>query len=203
MGVYKLSGAGGLLTPRVNYTSMLAGNEAYVEPGDYELIETTILGSAASSITFSSLDTYASDYKHLQIRYVVRTDYGVTNSDTVSLRFNADTGANYAYHRTWGNGSGVTSGGGTGETSIRASVSAGGPSTANVFAAGVTDVLDAYSTSKNTTTRGINGSTDAAFIFLWSGLWLNTSSVSSMTLFSRNAANLVAGSRFSLYGIRG
>ena len=76
--------------------------------GDYELIETTILGSAASSVTFSSLDTYASTYKHLQIRAVVRASAA---GDRVngSWRMNGDTGSNYAAHHLLGTGSTVVS----------------------------------------------------------------------------------------------
>jgi hypothetical protein len=40
---------------------------------DYELISTQILTSPQSSITFSSLGTYSSTYKHLQVRAVARS----------------------------------------------------------------------------------------------------------------------------------
>ena len=75
MGVYKLSAAGGITTPRTNYSSFLAGNAAFV-PGAYESIASTTVGSGGvSTITFSSIpDTY----KHLQIRYTAR----VTGSTT-------------------------------------------------------------------------------------------------------------------------
>jgi hypothetical protein len=86
---------------------------------------------------------------------------------------------------------------------MRSSITSAAVSAANVFSAGFTDVLDPYSTTKNKTIRSLNGNIDQSFIFLWSGLWMDTSSLTSITLSSQNAANFVSGSRFSLYGIRG
>ena len=202
MGVYKLSGAGGLLTPRVNYTSMLAGNEAYAESGYYELIETTILGSATSSVTFSSLDTYASRYKHLQIRYTARGDDANPGGGIYS-QLNSDSGSNYNAHYLVGNGSSVSS------STIGLSVQAltgifTATTTAGSFAGGVMDLLDCYSTTKNKTFRILSGSTGTGQnrIDLHSGLWLNTSSVTTWLL-KPGTGNFIAGSRFSLYGIKG
>jgi hypothetical protein len=40
-------------------------------------------------------------------------------------------------------------------------------------------------------------------IRLVSGVWLNTSAVSSISLVVGGGSNIVTGSRFSLYGIKG
>jgi hypothetical protein len=182
---------------------ILSAAGAVVGGQTYELISTTVLGGTAASVTFSNLGDYASTYKHLQVRYAIRTDRSGFSSDTVITRFNGDTGSNYAWHRIWGDGSSVQSDAGTTQTFMRSSITSAALSTANAFSAGFTDVLDPYSTTKNKTIRSLNGNIDQSFIFLWSGLWINTSSLTSITLSSQNAANLVAGSRFSLYGIRG
>jgi hypothetical protein len=64
----------------------------------YELIESQILGSNQSSITFSSLATYASTYKHLQIRAAGKGSGNSFEETNVNLRFNGDTGSNYSAH---------------------------------------------------------------------------------------------------------
>jgi hypothetical protein len=171
--------------------------------GDYELIRTEIVvGSSTGSIVFSNLGDFASTYKHLQLRGAAKTN-NAGNFDLIRVRFNGDTGNNYARHALLGNGSTVSSGGVT--TTSFVNFATAGNTTANVFGGFVFDVLDAYSTSKNKTTRALAGltpSTDAE-IRLSSGLWMNTGSITSLTVSPEFGSLLIAGSRFSLYGIRG
>ena len=64
------------------------------DPFVYEAIETVSLTSTQTSVTFSSLTT---DYEHLEIHMTVRTDLNTTYGyDYVGVRFNGDTGSNYA-----------------------------------------------------------------------------------------------------------
>jgi len=171
--------------------------------GAYELISTQVLGTAAASVTFSSIP---STYRHLQIRATAKTTTGNEN-DALVFTFNGDTGANYAFHGLYGTGSTVLSNGATGVNYGNGFPIGGDGASANIFGSGVLDILDYAQTSKNTTTRGMGGvystSTGAA-IRLNSSLWLNTAAVSSVTLKPPSGAyNLKAGSRFSLYGIKG
>ena len=62
----------------------------------YELLESTTLSSGASSVTFSGLSAYATDYKHLQIRAVTQINKTTDTIENVFVRLNGDTGANYA-----------------------------------------------------------------------------------------------------------
>jgi hypothetical protein len=169
--------------------------------GDYELIETSILTSSASSVTFSNLGTYSSTYKHLQIRLAVRTSNAGTGF--VVGRFNSDGGSNYRAHWIRGNGSDV----GSSESGLATRFYASRFDAAtNVFCPGVIDILDAYSTTKNKTTRTFTGNhgTSPNEIYLFSGLWMNTASITSITLLpDGGSGTLSAGSRFSLYGIKG
>ena len=169
--------------------------------GSYELIETITVGSASASVTFSGLATYASTYKHLQIRTAVRSTNG-SQGDTIGIRLNADTATNYSTHLLYGNGSSVQSFGEASSTYVRAIWSTGNNSTSGAFGAGVIDILDPYSTSKNKTLRGLTGATGESQIRLTSGAWLNTNSVTSLTIFSANGASLATDSRFSIYGLR-
>jgi len=169
--------------------------------GDYDLLETTILTSSASSVSFTGLGSYT-DYKHLQIRYTGRCTASGSQEE-FAIQVNGDTGSNYAAHRIFGNGSSVGSSAYTSQTStFNLANLAATTSAANSFAAGVIDILDPFSTTKNTTFRALSGVTDATVIKLASGLHINTSAVSSFEL-TPFSGSFVTGSRFSLYGIRG
>ena len=202
MGVYKLSGAGGLLTPRVNYTSMLAGNEAYVEPGDYELISTTLFSGSTSSVTFD-VSTLASTYKHLQIRVVGRT-LRAAGTDTIGLRFNSDSGSNYNGHYLFADGSTVVSGSFS-NTYVNASDTLGNSvDTTNFVLPAVIDLLDVFSNTKNKTVRTLEGvHATPKFVAILSNLWRNTNTVTSIEAFVVSGSNFTSNSRISLYGIKG
>jgi hypothetical protein len=171
-----------------------------VDPA-YELISTTLISSNTPSVTFSSLGDYASTYKHLQIRATTRVS-GATAAATLVYRLNGDTASNYSSHELVGNGSTVTSGS---FLSTRAffGVSPGSSSTANVFSSIVFDLLDPFSTTKNKTSRTLGGQTSNNFIYLYSGSHRSTASLTSIQIYDNGDTNFVAGSRFSLYGIRG
>jgi hypothetical protein len=181
------------------YKSMLVGNAPFL-PSDYELIETVILGSNQASVVFSSLGTYSSTYKHLQLRFTARSAASASE-DTIYARFNSDTGANYSAHQLYGTGSSVLSAGYANLTYAFCGTPSGNTATANAFGAGVIDILDPFSTTKNKTTRSLTGQVGTS-IKLWSGNWRNTASVTTILLAAENG-NLMTGSRFSLYGIRG
>jgi hypothetical protein len=162
--------------------------------GTYELIETHILGSAASSITFSGLSAYASTYKHLQIRLAVRASDN--SSASLRARFNESI-SGYNVHYLYGNGTSVLS---ASFTALDIIATINTQTTTGAFSVLVMDVLDAYSTTKNKVTRHFSGA--ASEVGLGSNLWQNTAAVSSMEWFIPGK-NLAIGSRFSLYGIRG
>jgi hypothetical protein len=171
--------------------------------GSYDLLATTILTSSASSVTFSSLGDYATDYQHLQMRMVARGTNG-NNFSTFNVRFNADTGSNYAFHPLYGNGSSVQSNQtGTSQTSISSGFSIPGNLTTGTFGAVVADILDPFKTTKYTTTRWLGGRVPSndTVIELRSGLWMNTSALTSLVV-TGVTANFDTGSRFSLYGIK-
>ena len=170
--------------------------------GDYELIESSILEAAStSSVTFSSLGTYASTYKHLQVRFTAQTVGTSTTATAVNVRLNGDTAANYTYHVMQGQGSSVASTNQVGVTSMVLQNSLPRTSETNKFGAGVIDFLDAFSSTKNTTLRSLHGSDPSGekSIGLSSGLWLNTASITSIDI----SFDFGAGTRVSLYGLKG
>jgi hypothetical protein len=180
---------------------------------DYELITTTTLSTTTASVTFGSLGDYSSTYKHLQIRVTARSNHSGANRTSGAIRLNADTGSNYAAHVLHGNGSSASAAAYSSATFMRNMVFfgslPGASNTANAFGAAIIDILDPYSTSKNTTVRVFNGSaqTDSR-LSLASGLWNNTASITSIEIApnddgSYGTSSFVSGSRFSLYGIKG
>jgi hypothetical protein len=78
----------------------------------------------------------------------------------------------------------------------------GNSNTANIFGSAVIDILDPFSTTKNTTTRSLGGhNSSTARLYLGSGAYYSTAAVTSITV-GPNSGSILAGSRFSLYGIR-
>jgi hypothetical protein len=181
---------------------LAAAGASQAPAGSFVLLETTVLTGSQASVEFTNLTSkYASTYQHLQLRAVVRSARSATDDD-IKWRLNADSASNYTIHRLWGNGSSVNSGAGTSQTSGLVGYVAAANSPANSFGAVVMDILDPFETTKNTTLRILSGNTSENLITLASGVWLNTNSVTQLNLFSQNSANLVTGSRFSLYGLK-
>jgi hypothetical protein len=165
---------------------------------DYESIATVTLGSAASSISFSSIP---STYQHLQLRM----NWGFTdtaNNTWLNAQFNGDTGSSYSYHAIRANGSTVSTSAGTSSTKV--SFGADDNGDASIWAVSVTDILDYKDTNKYKTTRSLAGQdrNGAGAINFWSGNWRSTSAISSI-LIATDSSTFRAGSKFALYGIKG
>ena len=170
--------------------------------GAYDLLETQVLTSSASSVTFTGLGSY-SDYKHLQVRMVARNGATAGADKWVYLTLNGDTGSNYASHRLQGNGSSVFSNAYTSRANMVAALITSSASGTQGFGSALIHLLDFGNSSKNTTIRSLNGMADSAnLIALYSGFWNNTNAVTSLTLAPEDNS-FITGSRFSLYGIRG
>jgi hypothetical protein len=173
--------------------SMLAGYSG----NDFHHLETVRLSSSAASVTFSNLARY-SDFQHLQIRAVARSNRSGTGGLAVNITLNGVT-TGYQTHLLYGRGSSVLSAAYAGR-GIERMTNAG--SEANAFGAFVTDILDPFETTKNTTIRSLGGySATDPIISLTSTGWFNTASVTSIQL-SDPDASFIAGSRFSLYGLK-
>jgi hypothetical protein len=178
----------------------VAGAGAAGGGASYDLLETTVISSNATSVTFSNLNTY-SDYKHLQLRLVLRSQR-VNTTSALQVRFNGVSTTSYAYHRLYGNGNILAQG----QPNTSAASFYSYPAsqlTSNAFSATVIDILDFSNTSKNTTIRALHGyAASGNWIGLESGFWNNTAAVTSISLIDWDGQNFVNGSRFSLYGIK-
>ena len=169
---------------------------ANLPTNSYESIATYTVGAGGtSSFTFSSIP---STYKHLQVRGIALN----TGQDTLFMAFNSDTtGSNYRDHQVGGNASSVFAysnagvnggGGGIGLTSQTAG------------AGNIIDILDYANTNKYKTSRNLWGvdRNSAGSTGLYSGLWMSTSAVNSIT-FSTFTYPFLQHASFALYGIKG
>lgn len=169
----------------------IIASQGRVAPTAYESIATYTLGTATSTVTFDSIPA---TFKHLQIRMSLTA---AAPADT-TIRFNGDTGSNYDSHLQRGTGT-----------------TTGGYYYADTFAyimfnigfntsVGITDILDYTNTNKYTTIRSFTGfnNNGSGEVDFWSGLWSNTSAISSFVL-TAATTNFSVNSKFALYGIKG
>jgi hypothetical protein len=159
----------------------------YMEP-----IATTLLGSTATTITFSNIPQ---GYKHLQIRAIAKASG--TNFNP-KMQFNGDTSSSYSWHYIYGDGSSRAAGAGATQAFIYNSIMATNTSIYNGF---IIDILDYTNINKYKTTREFSGvdRNGGGEVALWSGSWQNTAPITSIT-FSNGTFD--TNSRFSLYGIK-
>lgn len=161
----------------------------------YESIATVTVGSGGSStVTFSSIP---STYKHLQ----VRAFWKLANPTNLVGNFNGDTGSNYKDHELYADGSSVSSF----VPSVSPTGLSAGYQGGSGFCVSIMDILDYADTNKNKVTRTLfgndrNGSGD---ISLDSGLWINTSAVTSLVFKAQDSGLIQQYSSFALYGIKG
>ena len=163
-----------------------------------DILQEIVLEDSAASVTFANLDQYASTYQHLQIRMTARTNRPTGSNANVNVQFNSDTGSNYAQHYLLRTTS-LVSGGSASTSSIYLGGVPVASTAANAFGAYVYDILDPFETTKYTTIRALGGFA-TGFLGLHSGLWMNTNALTSLEIIGE--ANFIAGSRFTLIGVK-
>lgn len=158
----------------------------------YTPIATQTLGSAQATVTFSSIPSTYTDL------VLVTQSAGSTAGQDFKIQFNSDTGTNYSVTLIRGYGTGVTSNRTSNSTYIYLDYSGGSLTTiqdqynVNIMNYANTTtyktILTRYSSAANSAEAGV-------------GLWRSTSAINRIDL-SMTAGNLVAGSTFTLYGIK-
>jgi hypothetical protein len=168
-------------------------------PNNYESIATTILSTSTTTITFSSI---SGTYKHLQIRALSRKS-SAGGGDGIFIRFNSDSGSNYAIHQLDGDGSSASAYGAASQTQINSTTTATSSHSANVFGAQIWDILDYANTNKYKTMRLMNGfdNNGSGKVRYGSGLWMNTNAITQIDL-TGNGDNFAQYSSFALYGVK-
>jgi hypothetical protein len=156
----------------------------------YTPIQTQTLGSAVSTVTFSSIpSTYTDLILVAQTKQVSSSSYSLIN-------FNSDTGANYSQTTLDGNGSTASSARAANSTAIYAFFNFL-ESTSN-FTTSITQIMNYTNanTYKTVLIRSGDAGQDTKALV---GLWRSASTISSIQFFSNNT--LAIGSTFTLYGI--
>lgn len=169
---------------------------------EMDLLQRVTVGAGgAASISFSSIPQ---TYQHLQVRFAFRTSSTSAAGQFAAMRFNGDSGSNYAYHDIMGDGATASAISLTSQTSAYFQRGATSTQAANVFGVTVVDILDAFATTKNKVVRGIGGfdSNGSGRAYLYSGLWLSQNAVTSIAL-TPEAGNFVQHTVASLYGVVG
>lgn len=166
-------------------------------PSTYTPIATTTLGSGATSVTFSSI---SSAYTDLVLVASVRSDRSANNSFICS-RLNSDNSTTHSYTTLTGDGTTPSSGR---ETSIVYD-SLVGIAAASQASGTFSTVLYNVQNYANTTTYKtllVRGNDAGTSVRAQVGLWRSTSAVGSIYLYDYYGNNLVAGSTFTLYGVK-
>lgn len=157
----------------------------------YEPIEAKTLGSATSSVTFSTIPNTYTDL-------VLVANY-TTTSANVDVRFqvNGDTGANYSYTYVLGNGSAAGSGRLANSAYIGGYFSVGTSTNGNI------SIYNLMNYANTTTFKTVLQRMSSAEKELTAnvGLWRSTSAISSATIYT-SSSTFTAGSTFTLYGIK-
>jgi hypothetical protein len=168
--------------------------------GDYWALNAVTLTSTASSITFTGIPQ---NYTHLQIRGIGKDNRASANPSVLYMQLNGDSNSNYSQHYLVGDGSAAYSGGGSYTQIAVGDMVTGAASNAANYGAGVIDVLDYANVSKFKTVRSIGGMdfNGSGTVGLYSGNWRNTTSITSLTLFSFSGT-FVAGTSYALYGVK-
>lgn len=178
-------------------------------PGNYYSIASTNLSSSSSTISFTSIP---STFDHLQIRGSLRGTVS-GSQQTAAIRLNGDSGSNYSAHTLISKNNTPVSYQTGPFTMMEFYEIPGGGQASNVFGNVIIDILDYKNTNKNTVIKTTYawdnnttsvGGTLSATVSLFSGLWLNTAAVTSITLIEQSGTNSYAtNTTWSLYGIKG
>lgn len=173
----------------------------------FEAIQSFELVSSTDVVWFVNIPQY---YEHLQLRITSKSNRATYNYDSHQIRFNNVSTAN-TYIET---GMNNDPGGGSGAQSYAAGrtyffVPLVGTSVRNQFGYTIMDIFDYADTSYNTSVRFVGGSEGIAldggyrsYTLIASGTFVNTGAVTTIRI-QCDAASYLAGSTFSLYGVRG
>jgi len=164
----------------------------------YTQIASTTLGSAASSVTFSSI---AATYTDL----VLVANVGSNDSAQVfSCRINSDTGTNYSITQLLGTGGGAGSTRDTSQTKMNISKGMG-VGTTNASMVILSNFMNYSNATTYKTVLSRASEADATYpgTAATVGLWRSTSAITAIELsLNSGVATFNAGSTFNLYGIQ-
>lgn len=165
-------------------------------PATYEPIATTTLGSAAASITLSSIPA---TYTDLRVVLVGRSNNTGTPRESIFITFNGDTASNYSTTILYGQDSSISSFRQINQVRILAYL--GLPGTAGQFSLTTVDLFSyAGSTNKTSLLTINNDQNGSGEINRQVGLYRSTSAITSITL-KPQTNSFDTGTTATVYGI--
>jgi hypothetical protein len=178
-------------------TTSAAGTTSITSSNSFASIATVYSTSGGFNGTFTNIPQ---NYKHLQIRIFGRA---VTAAGTapVYLNINGDTGSNYSWNYTSGNGSSVTTSGAQSYADLEGFTITGSSATSNYFGSVVINILDYTDTGKYKTINGISGydTNGSGQMLMNNGAWFSFAPISTINV--QTYAGFVGYSHIALYGI--
>jgi hypothetical protein len=159
----------------------------------YTPIATQTLGTATSSITFSSIPSTYTD-----LILVVGSLSLATNGNGLVVRYNSDTAANYSYGDLLGIGSGAGIHRNLSNTSS-AQIGWGQAGSQGAKSTVIAQIMN-YSNTTTYKTAISRWNDSSAEVGMTSSNWRNTAAINSITVLS--GVNMAVGTTFSLYGIK-
>jgi hypothetical protein len=163
-------------------------------PSTYEPIATTTLGSAAASITFSSIPA---TYTDLRLVFVGKRDGATSNYVVVNV--NGDTGTNYSDTQLNGNGSSATSTRNSTATAWYCGTVATIETNSAFFSLDVFSYAGStFKTALSTFNNDRNGSGGVQYNV---NLWRSTAAINSIKV-DASSGNYATGTTATLYGIK-
>jgi hypothetical protein len=160
-------------------------------PVTYDKIATNTLGSAASTVTFSSIPSTYTDL------VLVAAPLSSAAEEMV-MQFNGDTSAVYSATILWGSGTAAGSIRSTAQNSAVLNYYGSVGSTQNnqLFS-----IMNYANTTTFKTVIGRANRSDSG-VDATVALWRNTAAINSVALKLKNSNNFLTGSTFNLYGIK-
>lgn len=167
----------------------------------YTLISSQVLGSSATSVTFSSIP---STYTDLMVLVSARNSRAQA-PDNLSWTYNGVTSAVYSDNWMTGNGTGAGAGSNTNNNyNYAPNVIDANTATSNTFGSVeiyIGNYLSSLYKAVSSTGAQENNQTQA-YMAATAHLWGTFNSINSLTFSSPSGASLVSGSSFYLYGIK-
>jgi hypothetical protein len=160
-------------------------------PGTYEPIATQTLGSAVSSVTFSSIPSTYTDL-------VLVANASGTGPSSILLQFNADTTSNYSDTLMTGYLGSALSGRDTSATQIGTSWTGGSMNGLLISA-----IINLQNYSNTTTNKTVLArfNSPTSEVTAGVGLWRNTAAINTIRVLT-SVNTYATGSTFTLYGIK-
>lgn len=155
----------------------------------YEPIATTTLGSAQSSVTFSSISSSYTDI------VVVIDGTATTSFGQLQMRINGDTGTTYSTAYFWGTGSAAVS---DRDSNISGGMNPGFIGTGqgnNIFH------IQNYANTTNNKVVIARSSVPGNRVAITTNLWRSTSAITEVRFNILGGDTFASGTTFTLYGI--